>query len=154
MNARVVLLDVAVPFLAYTLMAGAASNGAVFYFDPGWDEETLESAKRYVSGMADRLGKLGVRAEGMTTTGSVLPSSSSVAEAIMQIADEVGADLIVMSTHALTGPARTLLGSVADAVVRNSLRPVLLPRRPRSDEPARSDVEGSGRATGPDDATA
>ena len=149
-NARVILLDVAVPFLAYTLMAGAGSG--MFYFDPGWDEETVESAKRYVSGMADRLGKLGVRAEGMTTTGSVLTSSSSVAEAIMQIADEVGADLIVMSTHALTGPARTLLGSVADAVVRNSHRPVLLPRRPRSDETG--DVERSTGATSPVDPVA
>ena len=151
-SARVILLDVAVPFLAYTLMAGAGSNGGMFYFDPAWDEETLVSAKRYVSGMADRLGKLGVRAEGMTTTGSVLTSSSSVAEAIMQIADEVGADLIVMSTHALTGPARTLLGSVADAVVRNSHRPVLLPRRPRSDETG--DVERSTGATSPVDPVA
>jgi hypothetical protein len=34
-----------------------------------------------------------------------------------------------MSTHALTGPARTLLGSVADAVVRTADRPVLLIRQ-------------------------
>jgi len=38
--------------------------------------------------------------------------------------------MIVMSTHALTGPARAVLGSVADSVVRNSHRPVLLVRRP------------------------
>jgi nucleotide-binding universal stress UspA family protein len=34
-----------------------------------------------------------------------------------------------MSTHALTGPARTILGSVADAVVRTSPCPVLLVKR-------------------------
>jgi nucleotide-binding universal stress UspA family protein len=39
------------------------------------------------------------------------------------VADEVDADLIVMSTHALTGPACTLLGSVADAVVRTARQP-------------------------------
>jgi hypothetical protein len=38
-------------------------------------------------------------------------------------------DLIVMSTRALTGPARALLGSVADAVVRTSHCPVLLLHR-------------------------
>jgi hypothetical protein len=33
-----------------------------------------------------------------------------------------------MSTHALTGPARTLLGSVADGVVHDADRAVLLIR--------------------------
>ena len=46
-------------------------------------------------------------------------------------------DLIVMSTEALTGAARAVLGSVADAVVRAARCPVLLLRReppPRADE--------------------
>ena len=51
------------------------------------------------------------------------------AEQIVAEARQRDADLIVMSTHALTGPARALLGSVADAVVRTSHRPVLLVRR-------------------------
>ena len=34
-----------------------------------------------------------------------------------------------MSTHARGGPLRSLLGSVADEVVRESRRPVLLVRR-------------------------
>jgi nucleotide-binding universal stress UspA family protein len=46
-----------------------------------------------------------------------------------ETADEVDADLVVMSTHALTGPVRTLLGSVADAVVRTGRHPVLLVKR-------------------------
>jgi nucleotide-binding universal stress UspA family protein len=45
------------------------------------------------------------------------------------MAEDVGADLIVMSTHALTGPVRTLLGSVADEVVRGAHQPVLLVRQ-------------------------
>ena len=47
-------------------------------------------------------------------------------ETIVETADRVGADMVVMSTHALTGPARALLGSVADEVVRAARRPVLL----------------------------
>nr|WP_291990472.1 universal stress protein [Luteitalea sp.] len=125
-NARIVLVDVAVPFVAYTMMSGSAG---AYYFDPAWDDEALESAKRYVSGMADRLRHAGLQAEGMAITGEPRLPSTSVAEAIMRSADEVGADLIVMSTHAHTGPVRALLGSVADTVVRTAHRPLLLPRR-------------------------
>ena len=55
-----------------------------------------------------------------------------VVNAIERLADDVDSDLIVMSTHALTGPARAVLGSVADELVRTSNRPVLLVRRPDS----------------------
>jgi len=51
------------------------------------------------------------------------------AQGIVTTADNTGADLIVMSTHALRGPARGLLGSVAAAVVREASCPVLLVRR-------------------------
>jgi nucleotide-binding universal stress UspA family protein len=51
------------------------------------------------------------------------------AQGIVSTADNTGADLIVMSTHALRGPARGLLGSVAAAVVREASCPVLLVRR-------------------------
>lgn len=44
-------------------------------------------------------------------------------------ADTSNADLIVMSTRALTGPARALLGSTADAIVRAAHCPVLLIHR-------------------------
>lgn len=44
---------------------------------------------------------------------------------ILQVAEEVGADLIVMGTHGRTGLARVLLGSVAEYVVRHSRVPVL-----------------------------
>jgi hypothetical protein len=52
-----------------------------------------------------------------------------VAESIHRVADEVDADLVVMSTHALTGAARVFLGSMADTVVRTAARPVLVVHR-------------------------
>ena len=128
-GARVVLLDVAVPFVAYMTTSGSGFGDGALYFDEDWDGEALEAANRYVSGMAARLQHTGIHAEGRAITGPALQPSMSVAEAIMRTADEVDADLIVMSTHALTGPARALLGSVSDAVVRNAHRAVLLPRR-------------------------
>jgi len=47
---------------------------------------------------------------------------------ILAAAQEYGADLIVMGTHGRKGLARTLLGSVAEKVVRHSPIPVLTVR--------------------------
>ena len=52
------------------------------------------------------------------------------ADAIHDVAEEVGASLVVMSTHGRTGLARVALGSVTTAVVRTSLCPVLVNRPP------------------------
>ncbi len=127
-GARLVLIQVVVPILAYQTMDIAGYGGGIF-FDPDWDEEALGAARRYVSGLAGRLGASGLRAEGVAVLGDVLSPSTSVVGAIVANADAVGADLIVMSTHAHTGAARVLLGSTADALVRTSHRPVMLVRR-------------------------
>jgi universal stress protein A len=46
-------------------------------------------------------------------------------EAILQAAEEVGADMIVMSTHGRKGIKRAIIGSVAEHVVRRASCPVL-----------------------------
>jgi universal stress protein A len=50
------------------------------------------------------------------------------AEAIVRMAKELKADLIVMTTHGRTGLQHVLLGSVAEKVVRHALCPVLTVR--------------------------
>jgi nucleotide-binding universal stress UspA family protein len=47
------------------------------------------------------------------------------ADAILKLADEEQVDLIVMPTHGRTGLLRLLMGSVAEAVVRQADCPVL-----------------------------
>lgn len=49
-------------------------------------------------------------------------------DAILQAAEEIGADLIVMGTHGRRGLSRALLGSVAEMIVRTSPVPVLTVR--------------------------
>jgi nucleotide-binding universal stress UspA family protein len=49
--------------------------------------------------------------------------------AILEVAKEIGADLIVMGTHGRTGLAKVLFGSVAEHVVRHSPVPVLTVRQ-------------------------
>jgi nucleotide-binding universal stress UspA family protein len=116
-GARLVLVNAVVPTAAYAWPYSGYST-----YDPTWDEETRDAARAYVTGLAERVKKAGLAAEGRAPVGYAAPQ-------IEQTADEVDADLIVMSTHALTGPARAILGSVADAVVRESQRAVLLVRR-------------------------
>ena len=49
----------------------------------------------------------------------------SLAKAVVQVAGEVDADLIVMKTHGRKGLAHLLVGSVAEEVVRSAPCPVL-----------------------------
>lgn len=51
-------------------------------------------------------------------------ASGRAAREITQFAEEQGSDLVVMSTHGLTGAERFLLGSVAEKVVRHVPVPV------------------------------
>lgn len=52
--------------------------------------------------------------------------------AILEVAKEIKADLIVMGTHGRTGLAHVLFGSVAEHVVRHSRIPVLTVRQESS----------------------
>jgi nucleotide-binding universal stress UspA family protein len=114
------VLEVVVPVPLY---AGYPTDGVPpVYVDPSWDAEALQSARGYVEALAAKVRHHGVRAEGRAVLGQVTPR-------ILAAAEEVDADLVVMSTHALQGPARAILGSVADAVVRAARRPVFLVRR-------------------------
>jgi universal stress protein A len=50
---------------------------------------------------------------------------------IIRLAEEEKADLIVMGSHGRTAMIRLLMGSVAEAVVRNAPCPVVMIRQPR-----------------------
>jgi nucleotide-binding universal stress UspA family protein len=119
-GARIVLLQVVPSVMQY--LAGPSPVPAPILLDPAWDEEALVSAQGYVESMAKRLQHADVPAEGHALIGRIGPT-------IVNTANAAGADLIVMSTHALTGPARAVLGSTADEVVRAAHRSVLLLRR-------------------------
>ena len=60
--------------------------------------------------------------------GQVLLKTGDAKDVINQTAIELGADLIVMSTHGRSGITRALLGSVTETVVRSAPCPVLTVR--------------------------
>lgn len=52
------------------------------------------------------------------------------ATAILKVAQEMHADLIVLGTHGRTGLTRLLMGSIAEHVIRNAGCPVLTVKNP------------------------
>lgn len=90
--------------------------------DSHWDEMTRRDELEYLARTA---ASAGTRCRARIET-AVL--DGPVAEAICEHAQEAPAPLIVLSTHGRTGFSRAWLGSVADAVVRHAVCPVLLLR--------------------------
>lgn len=70
--------------------------------------------------------------EGPKLTGSV--REGNPAAVIVDVAEELGADMIVMGTHARSSTTHRVLGSVAEAVIRTANVPVVTVRAalPRS----------------------
>lgn len=62
---------------------------------------------------------------------SVIVREGLIAETILAAAEEIGADVIAMSTHGRSGVRRWFMGSVADRVVNHSKVPVMLIRPPQ-----------------------
>jgi nucleotide-binding universal stress UspA family protein len=75
-----------------------------------------------------RKQSLRVKAAGGTVAGTHL-RMGQVALEIVALAEELGADLIVMGCRGLGGVRRALMGSVSDSVVRHAHCPVLVVRQ-------------------------
>lgn len=85
-------------------------------------EPELERAAAYLEGVATRLREQGLDVD----THAVHGKTPSLA--LPEMAEKLGVDLIAMATHGYGGLKRTLLGSVADKLLRSSSLPVLLTR--------------------------
>lgn len=92
---------------------------AVAYPD---EAELREAAERYLGTVAERM-----RGRGYAVETRVLRHAQP-ARAILQVADEFGAELVALETHGHGPRAALLVGSVADKVVRGAHAPVLVHR--------------------------
>jgi len=66
------------------------------------------------------------RLAGLENAKTEMVAGENAAKAILEHAKENDIDLIVLSSHGRTGLAHFLVGSVAEKVVRGSVRPVLV----------------------------
>ena len=83
-----------------------------------FDRECRDAAQSGTRQWADKVAAEGVEVD--STISKAVP-----ADAIPQIAEEIGADLIVMGSRGLTGLKHVVLGSVAERTVRHATCPVL-----------------------------
>jgi nucleotide-binding universal stress UspA family protein len=108
------------------LLTVGANPALDFAFsDPGLAQSAIQEqedrSQKYIAGIENELKSAGFRTSTLLRVGSV-------ADVILGVAEELQVDVIAMSTHGRTGPARWLLGSIAERVVHSSKIPVLLIR--------------------------
>jgi nucleotide-binding universal stress UspA family protein len=93
-------------------------------------------AEQLVAGVGDRL-----RADGWS--GEALIRGGAPAKEILQAADDIDADLIVLGSHGMGGVKRFLLGSVSDRVLEYASCSVLIVKTPATAVPAMSAEMGA-----------
>ena len=115
---EVILLGV-ITLLRHWVVVGEASAPV------SYTEEEMELIRKRVTDYLETIGasmkKRGVVISTMVRTGNA-------SEEILKAADEIGADLIAMSTHGRSGLRRLAFGSITDKVTRCTKLPVLLVR--------------------------
>ncbi len=92
-----------------------------------YTEEELSIIKNRVT---DYLNKTGEELKSKNIDVNIIVSSGNAAEEILKASEQVGADLIAMSTHGRSGWRRLAFGSITDKVLRGSRMPVLMVRAP------------------------
>jgi nucleotide-binding universal stress UspA family protein len=84
----------------------------------------IDSALQYLQGVAEELSRDGLDVHVHVERGN------QPAAAIVRSAEYLDADVIAMATHGYGGVKRTVLGSVADKILRSSTLPMLITRPP------------------------
>ncbi len=92
-----------------------------------YTEEEMKPLKASAESYLEKVGS-GLRGKGVTTKCQVRVGAAG--HEIIKLADEIGADIVAMSTHGRSGVGRLVFGSVAEKVVRTGNTPVLLVRTP------------------------
>lgn len=83
-------------------------------------EEGVEAGNAYLAGIEERLEVTGQQVETKVVV------SPRPAIGVLDAAAEAGADLVVTASHRRRGPARWLLGGVADKIIRGGHTPVVV----------------------------
>jgi nucleotide-binding universal stress UspA family protein len=85
------------------------------------DKRNAARARRYLSGKVRAIRSRHIQPSYRVLVGDI-------ARAIMEFSEKESIDLVVMTTHGKSGLRRAIMGSVADVVIRESGKPVLVIR--------------------------
>ena len=107
-----------------------------FFPEAKFLEETRKEAERHFAAASADLTSKGIKVASSVEVGD------DVASAVLEVAEREKVDLVVISTHGLTGWHPLVFGSIAEKVMKLVACPVLLLRTPK---PASSAKVSSGR---------
>lgn len=113
-----------------TQLSSTGSLGLTYIPDEG-DLDTQEEA---AARQAAERGVEAATSRGWPATGRVENASLAVWQTVVDVADELDASLIVCGARGRNAAKRALLGSVSEALLRHSHRPVLIAPELRVDE--------------------
>jgi len=117
-------IDLVHIYAAPDLSAVSAIPGVVPMPPP--DRDAMEEIRHQLEETAARVRSSGVQCLAFSSEGGV-------SNEIVEQANRIAAELIVVGTHGRTGIRRVLLGSVAEDVLRKAHRPVLIVPPPRQE---------------------
>jgi len=145
-KARLRLAMVSVPRIAPSARVPLSPEARQLYVEV--ELEARRSERAYLKTFTDQLKK---QSPSLAVTSTTL--SGPVAAALLEFVEESRSDLVVMTSRGQGGLRRLWLGSVADAMIRESSVPVLLVR-PEESPPPRPVLENLGQVLVPLDGSA
>jgi nucleotide-binding universal stress UspA family protein len=140
---RYLSADRAVVLTAWEPLARQAArmSGLSGVLQPGWLPDAVEEDIAHSDAKSINAEGLDLaRDAGLLAEGRCVETVTTVWAAIVDVAEELGADVIVTGTRGTTGVKALLQSSVAEHVLRHCHRPVLIvppgQKQPRANEPA------------------
>ena len=106
--------------LLHVVSDGSMFGAEGFPLLPNDLEMIMDQADTYLESVARRLE------DDLSQVSIHVEVALNPARGILEVAEDLGVDLLAIGTHGRTGLRRALLGSVADKVLRAATRPVLL----------------------------
>jgi len=121
MSAETILLHVIAAPAYYSSMEYSPIMGFIGFTDthiPEMVENELKiEAMRFLNQSKQHLGELNIK---------TMVAEGTIAEAVMRVAEEEQADLVVLGRHSRRGLGKLLIGSVAEKVLHHSPIPVYI----------------------------
>ena len=102
----------------------SAPAGQMSFNVPLYQEELKTSSQQALEEVIEKSVPAGVKAHPMVAMGE--PATE-----IVRLADEHEVDLIVISSHGMTGWRHLIFGSVAEKIIRHTAKPILSIPAPR-----------------------
>jgi nucleotide-binding universal stress UspA family protein len=96
------------------------------------NENELDAREEQAAGAAAQDGAARARERGWDAEPRLARAETTVWRAIVDVADELDANLIVCGTRGLGGIKSLVLGSVSHAVLQHAHRPVLIAPEPKA----------------------